>query len=318
MLNGEVKQRFLKTYFQNKATRNSAYKVLWQAGKCEEELNKDLRDMSFNEAQAVLDSIGGTKTSSSTVKLSTIRAYVKWCNANGMETTDAFMRVTLPGLDKIRTHMISGPKDLAIATDQYFGTVPEDECSDNVVRCIFWLAYMGVHADDVAFLTTDNIDLEKMELLYDGARLPIYRESYAVFRNVVTLDSFVYDHPNYSAGKIRRQRKQGNSLLRSVRGSFDSTKSVLQAIGSATAVAKRRNVTRRLSYNNIMVSGYFYRAYELERAGLEPGLFDIAEAGVRRRSEGERTEEEIIRVAKERTNEMIIDYKRWKLAFDRF
>ena len=136
---------------------------------------------------------------------------------------------------------------------------------DDIYRCYFWLIYSGMKREDTVLTTRNQIDFDTMSVRYKYTNLPIYREAIAAFRNVMTLDSFFYEHPNYST---QRKRLPGEKFLRGVKGetTFSGIKNGAEK-KSSEAFAENR-VSVHLTSANVELAGFFHRVFELERIGV--------------------------------------------------
>ena len=82
-----------------------------------------------------------------------------------------------------------------------------------------------------------------------------------------------------------------------------------------TKAIKEGRVSKKLNYSSIQYSGYFYRAYELEKAGLGLNLRDVAKHNICGNHTYSEDVDEMKRRIDNQEESLKRDYLRWKLAF---
>ncbi len=312
MYNRERKVSFIKQYTNSINTATHVEKVFNAFEPYEREKNADLCTMSAEDLQPVFDKISGYKYKTHFWNVAVIKEYVKWCIQMEIPgATNNIDSVKIPGLQKVRTEMVSSPLHLQRYLDIMFD--PEDhETMDVIYRTFYWLSYSGVDDEDIFEITASDLDFKKMSIKYKGSTLPIYREALPALLKAATLNSLVFKHPNYNS-IIRRDRVPGKKIMRGVKaeGNLLTIRGILSK--KSMAAVSRGETDLRLSFHRVKLSGLFYRMYERERAGYDVDFTSEAINYLKDKSySGGRTENA-------RRNMVIRDYmenyERWKLAF---
>ena len=314
MYNEEQKKRFIRDYTGSLNTANVAVTIFNILERYEQAWGADLCTKSAVELQPAIDDVVGLRNRSKWMYLTILKEYVKWCLA--MKTPgacDGMLHVESVGLERVKRQMVSSPLHLQKYLDDLFDN-EQEETIDNVYRCYFWMAYGGIDEEDTILIKNDDIDLQRMLIRYKTTIVPIYREAIPAFKNILTLTSFLYKHPNYSK-PIWRERVPGDTVMRGVR----STTKVFTMRGSIS----KRNVEAvelgrtnlQLSFYRVKMSGLFYRTYEMERAGF-PVTFSEAALRLMDGKTYSLSGNEKLRHRQNRIErEYFEDYQRWKLAF---
>jgi site-specific recombinase XerC len=316
MYNENVKRTFIKEITHSESTAKD-YQSLFDACEAyENEISKDICQMDEQELQYIVDKLIGIRGQSRTSRLIRLRTYTKWCiNAKIDNARDAMLNIKSAGLNRMRACTVSSPTHLDNWLNQLY-TPTEDKTVDCVYRCFVWLAYSGVNEDDILSLTEDNIDLDEMEVHYNGKSYPIYREAVPTLKNCIELKQFSYLHPNYNK-IVWKERAPGKQLIRGLK----EAKSVKIIRTALSRHIKQQEAVipdiAKLSYFRIWLSGVFYRTYESERMGFEPNFMDIVEDNFRGRTYKLDSGRNTLDAKKsQKHRDYLEDYKRWKLAFN--
>lgn len=325
MYNAERKQAFIECYYSKSVkTQKFITQVFNSFEKYEEEWQADLAVQNTKELQNAVNEISGLKSRSIKGVLIVLREYVKWCANNNFQTSNGIFEVRINSLDKIRTQMVSSPKHLACVLDKYFDKT-EQHTIDIIYRVFLWMAYAGLEDKDAVRITSDDVDLNKMQINFEGHSYEIYKEGRADFEAACYLNSFFYEHPYYS--KIRN-RVEGNLIMRGFRSSNIDLMTIRPMLNRAFKNPKKldedkndmmdviKNTNYKISYKRIYLSGIFYRAYEVERMGVE--YVDFSET-VKREMDNYRKNKEYTsdtkKIEKQMAKDLREDYERWKCAF---
>ena len=270
MYNAAQKKNFITSYSSKEGMRAYVQQVFEQFSAYEEEIGKDICEMSFEELQEMFSKTSRVRASSHKTPRRTVRDYAAWCREHGVAgATDAAERINEIEIDGMRQLTVRNPRHLNAFLDTL--AVPETELtSDNVFRAYYWLAYAGLGAQEILTVTNDEVKLDTLTVFHDGKEYPIYREAVPSIKNCLTLQSFKYYNANYNEKWIWRDRIPSDILLRGVRaiptlGTFRVD--FLKRLRKAQAEGK---TDLRLSYYRIWLSGVFYRMYEDELAGFPP------------------------------------------------
>ena len=314
MYNAELKQRFISDYTTSDNTKSVVATVFEAFSSYENAWKADLCTKGAEELQPVVDEVFSLRLRSQWMQLIVLKEYAKWCIAMKVPgACDGMLHIEAAGLAKVKRQLVSGPLHLQRCMNEIFDPESE-ETIDILYRCYYWLAYAGIKEVDLPTIKTSDIDFDNMVILYNGSRMPIYREALPALHKAAELTSFCYKHPNYKE-VIRRDRVAGDSIMRGVRA--DTKTYTIRAIlskKSAIAIESGRT-TQRLSYHRVWISGLFYRMYENERAGAPVNFSDAAieftdgkNYTLTGRTKLEHRRNSIAR-------DYLNDYQRWKLAF---
>lgn len=314
MYNEEMKARFIRQYTGSLNTANVATTIFNALEEHEKSWNADLCTRSSDELQPVIDEIAGLRSKSKWMALTILKEYVKWCIAMKVPgACDGMLQIQAVGLDKIRHQMVSCPLHLQRFLDEVFDRESE-ETIDNIYRCYFWMAYGGIDEEDTILIRNEEVDFSQMAISYKTTSVPIYREALPAFRNAVSLNSFLYKHPNYSK-PVRRDRVPGDTLMRGIRA---TTKTFTMR----TTLSKRNikavedgSTDLQLSFYRVRMSGLFYRVYEMERAGIPANFSEAALRVMDGKTYSLSGREKIEHRQNKIERSYLEDYQRWKLAF---
>lgn len=308
MYNEKLKKAYLDSVKDRYSSLRWQNDIFTKAEPYEEAFQKDLCMFSVEEFQKFLVGIYPSRYGYRVVIDSIIRRYVKWCvehNVPGaIDHTDAIQD---DGTQAMRKEFVSGPVHLQKCLDCIF--VPDEERTlDSIYRCYFWLAYSGIQFKDIFDINAENVHLKDMEIVYNGVPFPIYRESIKTIKTCIDMDSYTYRHPLYSK-EIQRKRGDGTNLLR---GRMPKSKSGTIRPAIIEKVTKAYNsgaLPQLIKYDTVRLSGFFYRAYEMERAGFEPDFSWVIDDNKEKEKNPSRTA--ILR----RVRNYKQDYKTWKKTF---
>lgn len=314
MYNEEQKQKFISGYTKSLHTAEVASGIFEAISPYEETHEKDLCAMSVDELQPIVDNVLGLRISSKWMGITILREYSRWCMASNIpDAKDSIANVSLLGLEKIRTQMVSSPLHLQKYLSEVFDP-EEDETIDNIYRCFFWFGYAGIPEEDTLQIKNGDIDFAGLTIRYGEDELPIFREAIPAFRNAVQLSAFQYKHPNYSKTVVR-DRVHGDTVMRGIKANVQilTIRSTLSK--RLTEAFKKGKTKQQLSFYRIWLSGLFYRMYELERAGIPADFSEVAMqnmAGKTYSLEGGAT---LVQKQNRKAKDYMNDYQRWKLAF---
>lgn len=313
MYNEDVKKAFIRSFTKSLNTAKVAQIVFNGTEPFEKIWGSDLCTKSAEDLQPIIDKMG-LRNCSRQATLRILREYTKWCLDSKIEgACDGMMHVDTAGLEKIKTQMVSSPYHLQKFLNAVFD--PEiEETIDNVYRCYLWIAYLGLPEKALINIKDSDVNLHRLVISYEGTDFPIVREALPAFTNAVGLTSFLYKHPKYAV-PIRIDRAEGDLIMRCTAPEV-SMLTTRPAISRKIAKAIREGKTNlQLSYHRSQLSGLFFRAYEMERAGVSPDFSDAAKWDL---SDAQRLQPSAAnkQKIKQRSNAYLDDYLRWKLAFE--
>ena len=304
MYNEERKLKFLKDK-KNSAFGRSIFNATEQV---EEQYEMDLAMLPSEALQSIINERLGVRTRSIGTAIAFIRSYYTWCKDSGFDVGDGLSGISIQNEGKITNTMVSSPKHLYVLLNSVFDPVHE-ETMDCIYRCFLWMAFSGIEDAEAVEVKVDEIDFDNMLIRHNGGEYELYRESLPAFKKACSLTEFVYVNPKYSK-KVTRNRFHGEYLMRGIR----SEKISLMTMRSIIGTHFRKNGLK-VSYNRIYLSGVFYRAYEMERAGFTPDFTMLAMERVektdRHYSENYSKKKAVTAIEQD----FIDDYSSWKQAF---
>ncbi len=309
MYNEDLKKRFIEEKTKSESTKQYAYALFNSFESDERGWGADLCTRDTNDLESAVNKMVGLRRNSRWTTLSILKEYVRFCIDEQVPgACDAMLHVEVNNLEKVRTHMVSGPVHLQKYLDVVFETESK-ETIDNIYRCFYWLAFAGIYEDDAFKVTTKDVVLDLMTINYEGESFPIYREAIPAFKNAIDLEVFSFSHPKYTKDS-HKDRAPGELLIRGTKSSTCQA-NMRSIISSKGKKAVDDGLTEQhLSYSRIWLSGLFYRTYENERAGS--GV-DFTKAAVR--SMQGKTYKNDENQRKRIIHDYNDDYQRWKEVF---
>ena len=311
MYNEEMKSRFIREYTGSLNTANVATTIFNAMEEYEKSWNADLCTRSSEELQPVITEITGLRSRSKWMALTILKEYVKWCITMKVPgACDGMLQIKTVGLDKVKHQMVSSPLHLQKFLDDVFDPESE-ETLDNIYRCYFWMAYGGIDEEDTILIQNEQVDFGQMVIYYKTTNIPIYREALPALRNAVSLNSFLYKHPNYSK-PVRRDRVPGNTLMRGIRATT-KTFTMRTTLSKRNIKAIEDGLTDlQLSFYRVRMSGLFY---EMERAGIPTSFSEAALRVMDGKTYTLHGREKLEHRQNKIERSYLEDYQRWKLAF---
>lgn len=295
MYNQDIKNQFISFYHDGgrmKSSVDKASAAFRLAEPFEARERKDLCAMSREQVERMI-SDGFLAGRSFFTMFSILRQYVRWCVENGVggASTD-FLRVSVPGLEKVRRQEVFSDLDLNRRLDEVYGADRHGQ-SCEVYRLYAWFAWARIDPSDVTEITKEQFDKTGLSVKLRDRKLllsPLARET-AVF--LAESDSFAVENHVYKT----LPRVPGTILLRNNRG-IPTADSLKRRFAADFADARKSGRTKSsLTYESIAASSFYQTLYRYECAGADP-------------------DEAISRGEAERGASREL-YERWKLAFDR-
>ena len=314
MYNKELKQSFIKWYTDKEAVIKLCKGAFHSFQPYEVKWGSDLCTRSVEELQEATDSTLGLRTKGRWAKISILKEYSRWCVSQGVENANLNMiAVTNDSVVQMRTHTVSRPKDL----QRYLDAIclpTQDLATDNIYRCYYWLAFMGMEEEHILEAKCSDVDLDNMVVKYPqkNTYLEIYPEAKEAFRNCATLTEFTYVNPRYEARSSKR-RASGDTLIRGIK-SMPTIQTLRVELSRRTA-RKQDFTDRKLSYGRVKLSGDFYRMYDKELDGIEPDFGPVAERDMMGKEYSLTGRNTIETVKRHIVVKYESDYDKWKLAW---
>lgn len=317
MYNSDIKEEFINFYTDKENTKKNCVALFEVVARYEEKWGADICTRPTEDVIAVLDDVTGIRICTKAYRAAIIKKYLQWCVSkkipgaiNSMENIE-----TPLGLDKLKSHTVSGPRHLQAYLDSVYS--PEFQNTlDNTFRCFFWLAYGGMAEEDIFTVNTNDVDFERMIVRYRSTEVPIYREAVPAFKQCVESDAFHYERPINSKSTLVSPRITGSILIRGCRAEPNvmSFRSTLSRQSKKALESGRTEL--ELSYFRVWLSGLFYRMHENEQLGIKPDFLptalQISEGKTYKLDKGRnKIGARIRRLAAE----YMEDYLRWKLIY---
>lgn len=269
MYNEEIKARFLHDYTSSQAMIASMRCTFNKTAPFEFSANKDICAFNKDELEEIINEILGVRSSSRRARYGILNRYCKWClehnipgACNGISQT----KYDKSDTDAIGNNTVSNPAELNRYLDILFD--PITDCTiHNMYRCMAWLAFMGVLEKDMMSIEEKDVDLLNKTFVYNGVKIPIYEEAMPAFSVFIGCKQFRHRHPNYKVVSWR-DKCDGSTFLRGIKPI-----AALELISSYTRHLRTNrpaDLTKRLSYNDIRLSGLCYKQYVMEVAGVDP------------------------------------------------
>lgn len=301
LYNSERKESFLNTTENEKLAR-SAFNTF---SAVEFETGEDLSNLPLETVQSVVDNCFSSREFSVKNVLKKIYEYVEWCEDRGYPTNDDLLHIELNMGSKIRSSMVASPFHLEYVLDSIFDSL-DKKSIDCIYRCWFWMAFAGINQDRSVCVTVKDINFDTMTI--DGS-YPIYREAIPAFRFASEAQSFMYYHKLYKSSK---DRASGDSLVRGFGEATENRKAYLRS----NCCKRVRGANQNITYNEVRLSGLFYRTFEREQCGL-PIDFDsyILQEYCFNRNDEWKPDTQMRQRLWIARKQFMSDYRNWKEAF---
>ncbi len=307
MFNEDLKDGFIHAvYSREESTRKQVEKLLLTLGEYERKYGADFSQMNEEQTKETAKAMCGYRTSNANTIFFILREYVKWCRAQGYDTSDAIWRIRLPLVEKMRSSFVGSPAHLKMSLDMAFPDMKENDIK-LVYRSFLWLGFMGFRDSEAICVTVNDVHFDNMKVTFGDWIYPIYAESLPDLHGACELTSF--DEPRGNIGTIK-ERASGDAILRGKtprkpRGKDTKGEKTMQDFlittlrpmvsraFSAAAETYEKNggnppgLSLDLSYNHVYLSGIFYRMYEEERIGRKPDFTEIVSREHRNSSHAE-------------------------------
>lgn len=315
MYNEVIKNEYIKTIV-SKYTKEICIATFNRIQKFEEEFKLDIYEMSESELSQVLNDIaiicGGTTNKGSQVY--SLENYIKWCLQNNIPNcNDNIFNIEIDPSEKIRAVMLKNPEQLEATLNAVFKPIDKNTI-DNVYRCAIWLLYSGIKKEDLEFITKDNVDLDSMLIKYNSKSYKIYPESVDVIKSCISLTCFNIIHPSYKDGHGIDERYVGDSILRTTTGNLKPL-SLQQLINRKIKSAESNGITvKKIKTEKIRLSGIFYRAYILEKQGVDIDFTSVVNNEIGDKGYKGSAKKSSNKIITDRAREYSFEYSRWKSA----
>ena len=328
MYNEKVKLAFIGKYTSSEQTKKLLLHIFDGTKDIEERYSKDFYEMDVEQAQEAFNYVSGIKVNGASSILMILKAYIRWCIANGYPATKAIQELRINVHDKLRESYVASPEHLLCSLDEAFPN-PEKNEIEYIYRSFLWLGYMGLQASEAIQVTAEQIDFDVLRLTFPGHNVPyrIYPQAMHDLKKAVELNDF--EEPRGKNG-VKKPRASGKEILRgkvskrtleeAVELTFRPT--ISRAFRAALdkyesqGVEVPKRCSLKLTFKHIYMSGIFYRAYEGERMGIPPSFGAIVVHERRNAKEPNfsrnYTERKLLNIL---IRDMEQDYDNWKSVF---
>jgi len=305
MFNGEQKEAFLVSYPKN--NREEALGLLRLFSPYEETWGGDLVLQPIDRLQPAFDTIvKSIAAKKAKTLLAVLKSYREWYLSNNTVkgVCAGVLLLKMDTLEKLRYSMVASPMNLKLILDEEFDA-PEKETVDCVYRTMLWLAFIGVPYNTAPLIEVDEIDFYSMVIRHGEQEYIIPAEGIKELRKLCELDAFWVLRKN-SEWKKQCRRAEGKQLLRGL------GENPIVAEKISVALSRRQLKTRwSLGYESVLLSGLFYKKFELERLGSEVSFEEEIEHRLSM-AESKSTPASNPRTIRWRYREK---YKQWKMIF---
>lgn len=308
MYNSEQKEMFISKFAEGAYTK-TVRRAFDAISVLEEEWGADICTKASDEIEGELHRVAGLRSSSQDTMIAILNKYIRWCkevDAPGVNHDSP--EVTTVRTNKMKSLMFKDAEHLDATMDRYFAPVFEARM-DNVCRCYFWLAYIGLRAEDAIAISVNDLDAWNNTLTLRGKTYKLPIESIPVFKFMCAAKIFMIDCGHCDGVS---ERAGGDLLLRGLakRGAEPKI-DVIQGM-AWRKIKKSGNATgdnTKILYKNVWLSGMFYRIYRNEQVKGEVDLTELLECHFKERPD---VPSKTYAAAKK---DFTIDYERWKQAF---
>ena len=269
MYNEDIKFMFIHDHTNSKAMIASLKSIFNKTASFEIRADKDICSFKKDELEEIINEILGTRSSSRKARYGILKRYCKWCVEQNIQgACDGMCQIEYDKANAviIGNNTVSSPKELNDYLDTIFD--PITDCTiHNMYRCMLWLAFMGVAEKDITSITDTDVDLFNKTLIYNGVKIPLYEEAIPAFSVFIGCKQFRHRHPNYTVVSWR-DKCDGDSFIRGIKPL--DTIGLISTYTRCIRENKSVELVKKLSYNDVRLSGLCYKQYTLEIAGVEP------------------------------------------------
>lgn len=313
MYNQERKEKFLAQLTINDAPFLSLFKI---SEPYEKERKYDLAEFSTEDFEHLLSDGLGLTQSSLRLSQQRISHYLQWCRNNNLPTKlVGNLNITPDKSNAIRDRMVESPEDLSWRMDRVF----QDRKLATVgclYRCYLWMLFMGFDKQEPETVLTEEVDLQSLRIVHSGIRYDIPPTALIDFMYAVNSNEFIHSRAIGSKkNAVYHTRIDSPYLLRGLRTeqlSFDTLQRHVRSLQS-----KRHIDGRKLVPKQIIISGFFWRAYQIEIQSGAPYLAPIIEKAFGSTDVAKNPDSKsAIDYHRYLTFKYVQDYNAWKNAFN--
>lgn len=273
MYNSELKAQFIYNYIGDDYNAQKVCASVFNFTEISEvSWGADICTRSAEELQPIFNYLNGVRASSFRRTI-ILHQYLKWCYINGIPgATREYEKIEMQEVDRMRERTVNSPSTARRYLDIIFDY--EDELTiDNVYRCYYWMAFIGVEKDDAPKIKVGDVDLARRILYYKNNEYVICKEAFPSFYNCVKLKGFVRKGRGEN---VIMDRVPGKQLLRGVRAEFSIESFGVILSKKTNGAVKNGKTDKKMTYDRFWLSGLFCRMYSQEIAGDVVDFSDVA------------------------------------------
>ncbi len=280
----------------------------------EEELGKDLAELTAEEVGDALATTGVVSSATIGNRIPLVVRYKKWCAEKGFQTVLVVSEdIRVDVTDNIRDTMVSSPSQLAYLLQKAFPDNVE-KSARCVYRAYLWMGFAGMNMEDAADVRVSDVDLNSRMIKYNNRWYVIPEEGIDDIRRVCKAKEF---YRLNRGSKTAFQRADGDRILRGRKLKKEIT---VHGYVRETLRPVIQNGFKAIGYNGmsflrIRKSGLFYEMFRREVHGFAISFATIAHddylAGNYKESKANPKQKVVRRIML--TYEK--DYAAWKNAF---
>lgn len=306
MFNAEQKQRFIEQHTVSESYRAKIAETFNLFEEYEQKWGADLCTRTNEELAPIIENLCSLRTKTINTRIVVLKDYVSWCKQNNIPNVMAdFSNINPTGLQAMKTMSVSSPSHLQHYLNSVFE--PEEKMTvSNVYRCFYWLAFAGMSDVDIMNVRCSDVHIDNLEVIYDGMRVPLFRESLKAFKITKESSHFIVYYPTREELK---ERASGDILVRGFSNTTDLKGFRTKMSIKQKSIEKQNDKMLKLNYSRVWLSGVYYRMFEEERMTGRSPVFTNTAAKLCKEDTSYRKRN--ITDVKRQLEE---DYNRWKLA----
>jgi len=318
MFNGEQKQKYMDS---DKTNKDSLRRYFIRLAPKENELSKDIYEMSQGELISTLKSLSIRREETRGHLLSLLRSYIDWARFNGVDGCQSHIHMLTPGSissnEAIVNTMIKDPEHLQQILDDGQDYINYENRS-KITTLLFRLLYQGIDLNEIRSLKKDSFDYDSNVVRLSDERLFMVDDSIATLWKECAELTFIekkngraeVSKSSSTSEYIKYSLVDNKYLFRAIAGDKGDTNdpcslNTFRKMISRVFIA---NETKSIPARNINYSGVFYKLYMHEKSGNHVSPELIAEKfSVKYTNRNELLAN---------TRKWRIDYEDWKIAFN--
>lgn len=267
MYNTEVKQHFLE---EISIEREPEYKQLFNVLEAKEkQFEADLCEMSLSQAKQSLISLNTANEYTLNPYLSRLRKYCDWAILNGYSSKAKNVFREIKAGDVLIMHplsMIGLPQELENMLCRVFDY--NKNTTDSQFIAFMWLLYSGVDQYEAAYLLKSEVDLQNGIIYLKHGNIKLISQAWRYLKQFSEAKSVYSDY-------FKREDPVQNGIYFLIQDKTYEPSNILQNKFRPALILFRRKYEKitgdelSLTLNKVILSGIFWRMYEIERSNQE-------------------------------------------------